>query len=127
EVSEGLGQLDLARLAEAYPLQFDGESRSIGLVLIQLTSHLAYHLGQLNYHRRLVTERTKSAGLSRFSKRLQESIRSGVISVDTKKKEARIVIPANEEEMDSADWLELLRVGGEAREELERLGYTVKG
>lgn len=127
EVSEALGQLDPARLGDTYPLQFDGESLSTGLVLIQLLSHLAYHLGQLNYHRRVVTERKKNAGLSKFSKRLQESIRSGVISMDTRKKEAKIVIPTNEEKMDGADWLELLRIGGEAREELERLGYTVKG
>jgi hypothetical protein len=62
-----------------------------------------------------------------FSKRLQEIIKAGVVHVDRKKKEAQIVIPANEEEMTLADWIELLRVGGEAREELERLGYTVKG
>ena len=127
EVAEALEQLDSIHLAEPYPLQFDGETRSVGLVLLQMSSHLAYHLGQLNYHRRVVTERAKSAGLSKFSKRLQESIRSGVISVDQNKKEARVVMPANEEEMTRADWLELLRVGGEAREELERLGYTVKG
>jgi hypothetical protein len=62
-----------------------------------------------------------------ISKRLREIIKSGVIRVDRKKKEAQIVIPANEEEMTGDEWIELLRVGGEAGEELERLGYTVKG
>jgi hypothetical protein len=63
-----------------------------------------------------------------FSKRLQEIIKSGVVRVDRKKKNAEIVIPENEDEMTGGDdWIELLRVGGEAREELERLGYTVKG
>ena len=62
-----------------------------------------------------------------FSKRLREIIKSGVVRVDRKMKEAQIVIPANEEEMAGDDWIELLRVGGEAREELERLGYIVKG
>jgi hypothetical protein len=61
-----------------------------------------------------------------FSKRLQEIIKSGVVRVDQKKK-AEIVIPENDDEMTGDDWIELLRVGGEAREELERLGYTVKG
>lgn len=127
EVFAALGQLDTARLAKPYPLQFDGESRSVGLVLLQMSSHLGYHLGQLNYHRRVVTERAKSAGLSKFSKGLQEIIRSGAISVDTKKKEARIIMPTNAEEMTGDDWIERLRVAGEAREELERLGYEVKG
>jgi hypothetical protein len=62
-----------------------------------------------------------------FSKRLQEIIKSGVVRVDRKKKKAEIVIPDNEDEMTGDDRIELLRVGGEAREELERLGYTVKG
>lgn len=62
-----------------------------------------------------------------FSKRLQEIIKSGVVRVDRKKKKAEIVIPENEDEMTGDDWIELLRVGGEEREELERLGYTVKG
>lgn len=62
-----------------------------------------------------------------FSKRLQEIIKSGVVRVDRKKKKAEIVIPDNEDEMPGDDWIELLRVGGEAREELERRGYTVKG
>ena len=61
-----------------------------------------------------------------FSKRLQEIIKSGGVRVDRKKK-AEIVIPENEDEMTGDDWIELLRVGGEAREELERLGYTVIG
>jgi hypothetical protein len=62
-----------------------------------------------------------------FSKRLQEIIKSGVVRVDLKKKKAEIVIPDNEDEMTGDDWIELLRVGGKAREELERRGYTVKG
>lgn len=62
-----------------------------------------------------------------FSKRLQEIIKSGVVRVDRRKKKAEIVIPENEGEMTGDDWIELLRVGGEAREELERRGYTVKG
>lgn len=63
-----------------------------------------------------------------FSNRLQEIIKSGVVRVyQKKKKKAVIVIPENEDEMTGDDWIELMRVSGEAREKLERLGYTVKG
>jgi hypothetical protein len=64
-----------------------------------------------------------------YSERLQEVIKSGVFRVDRKKKKkkAEIVIPDNEDEVTGDDWIELLRIGREAREELERAGYTVTG
>lgn len=39
-------------LEAEYPLVFDGEKRSNGYVLLQLSLHLNYHLGQVNYLRR---------------------------------------------------------------------------
>lgn len=44
--------------AEAEDNAFPGEGffadKTVGFVLLYLTSHLAYHLGQINYHRRLI-------------------------------------------------------------------------
>lgn len=37
-----------------YPLIFDGAKRSNGYLLVQLLAHLNYHLGQVNYLRRIV-------------------------------------------------------------------------
>jgi hypothetical protein len=35
---------------------------STGLFLTHLVAHLAYHLGQIDYHRRLVTGQTDGVG-----------------------------------------------------------------
>jgi hypothetical protein len=37
-----------------YPIMFDGATRSNYYVLIQLLAHLNYHLGQINYLRRIL-------------------------------------------------------------------------
>jgi hypothetical protein len=37
-----------------YPRMFDDEKRSNGYVLVQLSLHLNYHLGQVNYLRRIL-------------------------------------------------------------------------
>ena|SRR5579871_1193446 len=42
------------QLAEEYPVLVLKEKTSTGFFLIHLASHLGYHLGQINYHRRLV-------------------------------------------------------------------------
>lgn len=41
-------------LQKEYPVRIFSEPSSIEYILIHLTSHLAYHLGQINYHRRLI-------------------------------------------------------------------------
>ena len=41
-------------MEEEYPLIFDNEKRSAGYVLMQLSLHLNYHLGQVNYLRRIL-------------------------------------------------------------------------
>lgn len=43
------------RLAEPYTLEIGGVRPSTGTFLVHLATHLAYHLGQVDYHRRLVT------------------------------------------------------------------------
>ena len=37
-----------------FPLEFLGAKRSVGEILFILYGHLNYHLGQINYHRRLL-------------------------------------------------------------------------
>lgn len=49
-----LPTLDAASLEATYPLETLGYPMSTGYFLIHLYGHLNYHLGQINYHRRLV-------------------------------------------------------------------------
>ena len=42
------------QLAEEYPVLVWDEKTTTGFLLVHLATHLAYHLGQVNYHRRLL-------------------------------------------------------------------------
>ncbi|WP_375448090.1 DinB family protein [uncultured Fibrella sp.] len=53
-VTRTLTTLDAASLDEEYPLQVFEKKTSTGYLLMHLATHLSYHLGQMNYHRRLV-------------------------------------------------------------------------
>ena len=53
-VANGLNKLKQEDLEKEYPLLVFKEKTSIGFFLIHLTVHLGYHLGQVNYHRRLL-------------------------------------------------------------------------
>jgi hypothetical protein len=53
-VADALASLTDAQLAAPYPLLVWEAPTSIGYLLQHLTTHLAYHLGQINYHRRLL-------------------------------------------------------------------------
>jgi uncharacterized damage-inducible protein DinB len=53
-VNEALEQLTDQELKNEYPLLVFETKTSTEFLLIHLTTHLAYHLGQINYHRRLV-------------------------------------------------------------------------
>ncbi len=53
-VAMGLEGMDEAQLNQEYPLDIDGARMSTGQFLMRLVSHLAYHLGQINFHRRVV-------------------------------------------------------------------------
>ncbi len=53
-VSEALSSLDETKLAEPYPLEIEGTQIQTGMFLARLVSHLAYHLGQINFHRRTI-------------------------------------------------------------------------
>lgn len=53
-ISNTLSNLDSERLTKDYPEQIFGRPMTTEYFLIHLASHLGYHLGQINYHRRLL-------------------------------------------------------------------------
>lgn len=55
DVEDTLRRLAPDDLARAFPIPIGGATLATEQVLVHLAGHLAYHLGQLDYHRRLVT------------------------------------------------------------------------
>lgn len=53
-VKQSLSKITDAGLENEYPLLVWKEKTSTAYMLIHLSTHLAYHLGQINYHRRLI-------------------------------------------------------------------------
>ncbi len=53
-VTEALTKLTPQVLNNVYPSDFYGPGQTIGTVIVRLAFHLAYHLGQINYHRRIL-------------------------------------------------------------------------
>jgi hypothetical protein len=54
EVDFALAKCDDAILKTDFPVEIKGTERQTGAVLMHLLAHLNYHLGQINYHRRIV-------------------------------------------------------------------------
>ncbi|MEZ4972146.1 MAG: DinB family protein [Cyclobacteriaceae bacterium] len=52
-VSDTLHKMSPPQLDETYPINVFGEPMTTGFFLIHLATHLTYHRGQINYHRRL--------------------------------------------------------------------------
>ncbi|HEX5574301.1 MAG TPA: DinB family protein [Gemmatimonadales bacterium] len=63
----GLAALSETQLAEEYPEIIAGARLVTGVYLIHLTTHLTYHLGQVDYHRRVVTGANVAVGAVRPS------------------------------------------------------------
>lgn len=53
-INKVLGNLTEADLETIYPQIVFEKEMTTGFFLIHLSTHLAYHLGQINYHRRLL-------------------------------------------------------------------------
>jgi hypothetical protein len=53
-VDLSLGKLSSSDLQKQYPVLVLKEATTIEYFLIHLATHLTYHLGQINYHRRLL-------------------------------------------------------------------------
>src|ERR1051325_4821064 len=58
----GMSQVSEARLAEEFPETIAGHRVVTGEWLIHLVAHTGYHLGQIDYHRRLVTKNGATVG-----------------------------------------------------------------
>lgn len=55
-VDQTLRNLSVNTLQQEYPLLVFAEKTSTEYFLVHLAAHLSYHLGQINYHRRLLDE-----------------------------------------------------------------------
>lgn len=53
-VTSSLENFDAEKLNEIYPLKVFEDEMTNEFFLIHLSTHLNYHLGQINYHRRLI-------------------------------------------------------------------------
>ncbi len=54
-VETALSAMQDTDLQKSYPIDKFGEGKTNGFVLTYLLAHLNYHLGQINYHRRLLS------------------------------------------------------------------------
>jgi hypothetical protein len=54
-IARGFARLTDDALAKPFPEELAGATLPTGLALLHMATHLAYHLGQIDYHRRLVT------------------------------------------------------------------------
>ena len=54
-VEDGLSEISDLDLEKPYPIMLGEVQLTIGQFLIHLVSHFGYHLGQIDYHRRIVT------------------------------------------------------------------------
>jgi len=66
-VDRGMGSVSEAALVAPYPETFAGRSVATGDFLVHLATHLAYHLGQLDYHRRVVSGDNRGVGAVRLA------------------------------------------------------------
>ena len=53
-IESALSTMEITDLDKEYPLLVFKEKTTTGHFLIHLATHLSYHLGQVNYHRRLL-------------------------------------------------------------------------
>lgn len=70
DVAEALAKLDPARLDQPFPEAIRGHALSTRMVLVHLVTHLSFHLGQLDYHRRAATGDRASAEPGGFAQLL---------------------------------------------------------
>ena len=59
-VESGMSRITEADLAKPYPEAVGGVSSTTGAFLAHFATHLAYHLGQVDYHRRILTGESKT-------------------------------------------------------------------
>jgi len=59
-VETGMSKLSETDLAKPYPETVGGVTSTTGSFLAHFATHLAYHLGQVDYHRRILTGEAKT-------------------------------------------------------------------
>ena len=59
-VETGMGKISESELTRPYPETVGGVSSTTGAFLAHFATHLAYHLGQVDYHRRILTGESKT-------------------------------------------------------------------
>lgn len=59
-VETGMSRISEADLAKPYPEAVGGVTSTTGAFLAHFATHLAYHLGQVDYHRRILTGEAKT-------------------------------------------------------------------
>ena len=62
-VRKTLGEMSAQQLSMPYPLEFNGRQLPTGMFLLHLATLLAYHLGQIDYHRRTMTGDDRGVGV----------------------------------------------------------------
>jgi hypothetical protein len=71
-VRQTFERLDDGNLSQQYPLAVGGTRLATGLFLTHLAAHLAFHLGQVDYHRRVVTGQSAGIGAQSISRLVSE-------------------------------------------------------
>jgi hypothetical protein len=61
-VDRVMGSLEASAIDRPFPIPVGGRVLPTRLLLIHLCGHLSYHLGQVDYHRRLVTGDSRGVG-----------------------------------------------------------------
>jgi uncharacterized damage-inducible protein DinB len=61
-VTTGLARVNDADLEKPFPEAVGGVTPTTGAFLAHLAVHLSYHLGQVDYHRRIITHEGKTVG-----------------------------------------------------------------
>lgn len=59
-VTTGMSKISEADLAKPYPEAVGGVSSTTGAFLAHFATHLAYHLGQVDYHRRILSGESRT-------------------------------------------------------------------
>ncbi len=53
-VKNAISNLSVEDFEKPFPIEKQGETFSTNYMLLHLLTHLSYHLGQINYHRRMI-------------------------------------------------------------------------
>ena len=61
DLDHALARIGVAQLEAPYPLLLQGRRVRTTDFLVHLSAHLGYHLGQIDYHRRLLTPNSQAA------------------------------------------------------------------